>query len=329
MKKKIRAGVIGVGYLGRFHAQKYATLEGVELVGVSDSNSEQAAKVAQECGCGAYTDYQELLPLVDAVSIVVPTSLHHEVARDCLQRGLDVLLEKPMTVTLKEADDLIALAKRHKLILQLGHLERFNPAILAMEPLLDQPILIESHRVAGFKNRGVDVDVVLDLMIHDIDIILNMVKSPLSSILSVGAPVLTETTDVATARLAFSNGAVANITVSRVANEARREMQILQKNSTLVVDFAVPQITMTPFGERKEPLVQPESKVHSFARADALKTEIEHFLDHVRQRTEPAVTGRQGRQALQVALDIIAQIKEHQGTEVFEEYMRSRCRQNK
>ncbi len=328
--KKIRAGVIGVGYLGRFHAQKYALLEDVDLVGVSDSNALQAEKVAQECKCTAYTNYQDMLPLVDAVSIVVPTSLHHEVARTCLNKGLDVLLEKPMTVTLAEADELIALSDEKKRVLQLGHLERFNPAILAAKPLLTEPMLIESHRIATFKNRGVDVDVVLDLMIHDIDIILNIVNAPLKSLSSAGIPVITETTDIATTRLLFENGAIANLTVSRVAPETRREMRIQQAGSSLEIDFAAPKITVTPFDKDIQPITeQPTGNVHLFSEADALKTEIEHFLDHVRKRTAPAVTGRQGRKALQIALEVMAQIKEHQNNEVFQKYTRSRCIQNK
>ncbi|MGE4561255.1 MAG: Gfo/Idh/MocA family protein, partial [Desulfobulbus sp.] len=206
MSTTVKVGVIGVGYLGRFHAQKYAAMENVELVGVADADPERARLVASEVGARAYGDYRELLPQVEAVSIAVPTSLHHEVAKACLQAQVDVMVEKPITTTLGEADDLIALAKEQQRILQVGHLERFNPAVLAMQPLLTHPLFIEAHRIAVFKERGTDVDVVLDLMIHDIDIVLSIVKAPIVSILTAGSPVVTPHTDIANARLIFANG---------------------------------------------------------------------------------------------------------------------------
>ncbi|MCK5517514.1 MAG: Gfo/Idh/MocA family oxidoreductase, partial [Desulfobulbaceae bacterium] len=192
--KKIKVGVIGVGYLGKFHAQKYADLDSVELVGVADTDTDRGKKVAKECSCLFFPDYNELLPLVDAVSIVVPTISHFKVASKCIDSDTDILLEKPMTATLEEADKLIEMAARKKLLLQVGHLERFNPAVQAIEPFLTEPVFIESNRIATFKNRGVDVDVVLDLMIHDIDIILNIIKSPIKEIHTVGAPVVTPIT---------------------------------------------------------------------------------------------------------------------------------------
>lgn len=204
--KKIKAGVIGVGYLGRFHAQKYQALEDAELVGVADVDPDRGRQVAEECSCAHFTDYKALLKLVDAVSIVVPTSIHHQIASEALSAGVDLLLEKPMTITLAEADDLIGLAEKNQLILQVGHLERFNPAVLAMKPFLTTPVFIESNRISTFKQRGVDVDVVLDLMIHDIDIVLTIIDSPLKTIHTVGAPVVTNTTDIANARLIFENG---------------------------------------------------------------------------------------------------------------------------
>jgi predicted dehydrogenase len=235
--EKLKVGVIGVGYLGRFHAQKYAALADVELIGVADIDRQQVEKVAEDCDCRPFTNYLDLLPLVDAVSIAVPTSYHHKVAGECLDAAIDVLLEKPMTVTLEEADDLIQKADSKALILQIGHLERFNPAVQAMEPSLTTPVFIESHRIATFKNRGVDVDVVLDLMIHDIDIILNIVKSPIKTIHTVGAPVATANTDIANARLIFENGATANVTVSRISRTNVRQMRIFQPGSYINVDF--------------------------------------------------------------------------------------------
>ncbi|CAG36666.1 Gfo/Idh/MocA family oxidoreductase [Desulfotalea psychrophila] len=317
--KIIKAAVIGVGYLGRFHAQKYAALEGVELVGVVDPNGEQAKAVAEECSCKAFTDYHALLDLVDVVSIVVPTSSHYDVAHDCLQAGIDVLLEKPMTVTLKEADELIAIANEKNLILQIGHLERFNPAIIAMQPFLNKPVFVESHRVATFKNRATDVDVVLDLMIHDIDIILSIVQSPLESIHSIGAQLATKTTDIANARLVFKNGAAANVSVSRVSSGNSRKMRVFQQNSFINIDFASRVIAVTEFTSEKQQDVMPESTTTTkvFEQADALKSEIETFLGHTRSRSLPAVSGKEGRNALAVAQEVIAQVKATQQKPAF------------
>ena len=321
--KNIRVGVIGVGYLGRFHAHKYAAIPEVTMVGVADPDESQAAKVAKECGCQAFADYHQLLPLVDAVSIAVPTSLHCQVAGECLDRGIDVLLEKPMTVTLEEADLLIDKARAGNLILQIGHLERFNPALQAMEPFLTTPVFIESNRIATFKNRGVDVDVVLDLMIHDIDIILNIVKSPLKTIHTVGAPVVTGNTDIANARLIFENGATANVTVSRVSRTNVRKMRIFQPGSYLTVDFGNRRIMTIKLSRelRENGMPRQEVSLQSFADGDALKSEIISFIDHVRQRTQPAVSGIEGRRALEVALQVIAQNRELQQLELFRKVM--------
>lgn len=324
--KNVRVGVIGVGYLGRFHAQKYAALPEVTLAGVADLDNEQGKRVAAECGCPVFTDYREMLSLVDAVSIAVPTSLHCRVAGECLDQGIDVLLEKPMTVTLEEADLLIEKAKAKNLILQIGHLERFNPALQAMEPYLTTPVFIESNRIATFKNRGVDVDVVLDLMIHDIDIILNIVKSPLKVIHTVGAPVVTGSTDIANARLIFENGATANVTVSRVSRTNIRKMRIFQPGSYITVDFGNRRImTITLSKElRENGMPKQEVVLQRFTDGDALKSEIIAFVDHVRARTQPAVSGREGRRALEVALQVIAQNRELQQLDLFRKVMGDR-----
>jgi len=324
MGKTIRAGVIGVGYLGRFHAQKYAALEGVELVGVADTNSEQGRRVADECGCAYFSDYKELLPRVDAVSIAVPTSLHHKVGGDCLRAGVDILLEKPVTVTLEEADDLIAIAEEKSLVFQVGHLERFNPAVQAMGPFLTQPLFIESNRISVFKNRGVDVDVVLDLMIHDIDIILNIIKSPIKQIHTVGAPVATATTDIANARLIFENGATANVTVSRISRTNIRKMRIFQPGSYINVDFANRKVMTIHLKEELMESGMPKQAVEitSFTDGDALKSEIIHFVDNVRNRTRPSVSGHEGRRALAVAHEVMNQIRQHQQLEVFKDYFK-------
>ncbi len=321
--KNIKVGVIGVGYLGRFHAQKYAALEGVSLVGVADINVQQAEQVAGECSCRSFSDYQKLLPAVDAVSIAVPTPYHHQVAGECLDAGIDVLLEKPMTVTLQEADDLIARAKEKQLVLQIGHLERFNPAVQAMEPFLTTPVFIESSRIATFKNRGADVDVVLDLMIHDIDIILNIIHSPIKTIHTVGAPVATATTDIANARLIFENGATANVTVSRISRTNVRKMRIFQPGSYINVDFGNKKVMTIQLSEELLDSGMPKQLVElrTFADSDALRSEITSFVQHVRERTKPAVSGVEGRRALAVALQVMDQIKEHQQLDLFKNFL--------
>jgi len=321
--KKIKVGVIGVGYLGRFHAQKYAALDDVTLVGVADIDALQGQRVAGECQCRFFNDFLQLLPLVDAVSIVVPTSYHCSVAGVCLDLGIDVLLEKPMTVTLAEADELIDKAKKKQLILQIGHLERFNPAVQAMEPFLTTPVFIESNRIATFKNRGVDVDVVLDLMIHDIDIILNIVKSPLKTIHTVGAPVVTANTDIANARLIFENGATANVTVSRISRTNVRKMRIFQPGSYINVDFGNKRVMTIKLSEelRENGMPKQVVKLQTFADGDALKSEIISFIQHVRERSTPAVSGVEGRRALAVALQVMSQINELKSLELFKKVM--------
>jgi predicted dehydrogenase len=320
--KDIKVGVIGVGYLGKFHAQKYANMEGVTLVGVADTDQNQCENIASENNCTPYTDYKELLPLVDAVSIAVPTSLHHQVAGEVLAAGIDVLLEKPMTVTVEEADELIAIADEKKLVLQIGQLERFNPAVQAMEPYLTTPVFVESHRIATFKNRGVDVDVVLDLMIHDIDIILNIIKSPIEQMHTVGAPVATKNTDIASTRLIFENGATANVTVSRISQKNERKMRIFQPGSFINVDFGNRQVmTIKLSGDEIPESGMPKHDIafETFQDGDALLSEITTFVEHVRLRTKPAVSGREGRRALAVALQVMDQIKEHQKLELFQQ----------
>lgn len=309
MNNKVKVGVIGVGYLGRFHAQKYAAMEDVHLVGVADAGQERAQLVADECATNPFTDYRDLITQVDAVSIAVPTSLHHEVAKYCLHHGVDVMVEKPITTTLSEADDLIQLARKQQRVLQVGHLERFNPAVLAMQPLLTHPLFIEAHRIAVFKDRGTDVDVVLDLMIHDIDIILSIVNSPIVSILTAGTPVITKLTDIANARIIFQNGCTANITVSRISMENMRRMRIFQPGQYLSIDFGKKEIMtvrLKPGEQGGHPV--PDISKSRFMEQDALDLELRDFVKHVKNRTRPAVAGEEGRRALDVALQVVEQI---------------------
>ncbi|MCK9296222.1 MAG: Gfo/Idh/MocA family oxidoreductase [Desulfobulbaceae bacterium] len=311
--QKMRIGVIGVGYLGKFHAQKYAAMNDVELVGVADVSGEAARQVAQANRTKPFADYRELLRQVDAVSVVVPTPLHHQVASDCFAENVDVLLEKPMTVTLAEADDLIDKAEKGNRILQIGHLERFNPAIVAMQDYLTCPVFIESQRVHSFKPRGVEVDVILDLMIHDIDIILTVVPSPLESISTIGVPVVTKETDVAAAQLLFVNGCTANVSVSRVAHDNVRSLRIYQPGSSLTVNYATKEIKIIERLPGSTPEGYPNEKTahFCFTEQDALAAELTDFVSNVRLRQRPKVSGLEGRRALEVALQIINQIRDH------------------
>ncbi|MBE0596314.1 MAG: Gfo/Idh/MocA family oxidoreductase [Desulfuromonadales bacterium] len=307
MAEKLRAAVIGVGYLGRFHAQKYAALEEVELVGVADASAERATEVAAEIGTAAFTDYRPLLELVDLVSIVVPTQLHYPIARDCLAAGLHVLVEKPITQTVAEADELIGLAAERRLVFQVGHLERFNPAVLALQGVIRNPRFVESHRLAPFKPRGTDVNVVLDLMIHDIDIILNIVGSPVASVHSVGVPVLSDEVDIANARLQFENGCVANVTASRASREAMRKIRIFQDDAYISIDYQQRKIAILRKGGDGYPipgLPQVTMEEKSFAQGDALLEEIRAFVAAVRHGTPPVVSGEDGKRALELALEI-------------------------
>ncbi len=310
--KKIRVGVIGVGYLGRFHAQKYAAMTDVDLVGVADLDPNRAELVAKECGTVPFDNYLNLIQEVDAVSIVVPTVQHYQTALDCLNQGIDILLEKPMTVTLAEADELIRLAEDKQLILQVGHLERFNPAVLAVRPLLCNPLFIEAHRLSVFKNRSTDVDVILDLMIHDIDIILSMVDAPIENIHTVGAPVITQLTDIANARIVFENGCTANITVSRISLDNVRKMRIFQPGRYLAVDFGKKEVMAVRLKQENTDIPMPDITRNSFQEQDVLELELLDFVENVRQRKKPAVSGQEGRRALEVALLVIHQIKENQ-----------------
>lgn len=305
MSSRLRAAVIGVGYLGRFHAQKYAALPDVELVGVVDAHAATAERVAAELGVAAIAGVAELAGRVDLVSIASSTESHYAVARECLQLGLHVLVEKPITVTVAQADELIALAKARGRVLQVGHLERFNPAWLAVRDKVTQPVFIEAHRMAPFKPRGIDVSVVLDLMIHDLDLILPLVNSPIAELRASGVPVLTEGVDIANARLEFANGCVANITASRTSTASLRRMRIFQHHEYLSVDFGERKIS---FSRKRESLVEGEppidTDVYQQPAADALLTEIRAFVDAVKDGTPPAVSGEAGRAALAVALDI-------------------------
>ncbi len=306
MTSKISTAVIGVGYLGKFHAEKYASLPECHLLAVVDTNIAAAKSIADQLGVKPLTDYRDLLGHVDAVSIVVPTSLHFEVTMAFLNHGTHVLVEKPITASVAQAQKLIDLAAAQKLILQVGHLERFNTAILDLHRVLDQPLFIESHRLAPFKPRGTDVSVVLDLMIHDIDIILNIVGSSLQRIDASGAAVLSDAVDIANARLVFNNSCVANVTASRISMKTERKMRIFQQDAYISVDFQdrVLTIQRKGSGEMFPGIPNIDTERISYQEGDALKTEIEYFISAIKKGTKPVVSGEDGKQALEAAIQI-------------------------
>lgn len=315
--KPLRVGVVGVGYLGKFHAEKYARIEGVELAGVVDIIPDRAESIAKHFGTEPFSDYRDLIGQVDAVSVVVPTPLHSSISRDFLHNDVDVLIEKPMTETLEEADALIEIADSRGRIIQVGHLERFNPAVVALRQIVERPLFIESHRLhipkeaeRGEKVRGTEVDVILDLMIHDIDIILNFVKSEVDSIHAAGVPVVSPNVDIANARLVFENGCVANITASRISMKNMRKTRIFQKDTYVSVDYASREIVIIQRGGKGMPLPVPGMSLQrkSFEETDSLESELAAFVQSVRNREVPLVSGREGRNALRVALSIMDQI---------------------
>lgn len=303
--KKLKCAVVGVGYLGKFHAQKYTSLSDCELVAVVDVNAEAANGIAESYGAKAYTDYEQILGQIDAVSIVVPTSYHHAVAKEFLTAGAHVLVEKPITVTVAEADELIAIAKDRQLVLQVGHLERFNPAVLGLDKE-EKPLFIESHRLSPFNPRANDVSVVLDLMIHDIDIILALVDSELERIDASGTAVLTQGTDIANARLLFANSCVANVTASRISMKLERKMRMFRPSSYVSVDFQNRVLTKHKTGTKEMfpgiPEIVTEESV--FESGDALLEEIRHFVNCCQTGEKPLVSGEAGRRALETAIKI-------------------------
>ncbi|MBI4083126.1 MAG: Gfo/Idh/MocA family oxidoreductase [Candidatus Lambdaproteobacteria bacterium] len=310
MPRPLNVAVVGVGYLGRFHAQKYAALPQCRLVGVVDTDPRRAETVARELGVTAYTALDALLPQVDALSIVVPTGLHHQVGLVCLRAGKHLLLEKPVTATAAEAEELVALARTQGLVVQVGHLERFNPAFLACRPRIEQPQFIEAIRISSFLGRGVDVDVVLDLMSHDLDLVLSLVRSPLRDLHAVGVSLVTPRTDLANVRLMFENGCVANLTASRISTKAERTMRLFQRNRYMALDFAKPaaRIYGQEQGAPPPPPVRYREEHPALTKGDALLAEIASFVETVGRGGTPVVTGEDGLRVVAVAERIIGQI---------------------
>ena len=310
--QKVRTAVVGVGYLGRFHAQKYASLPAVELVAVVDASAGNREQVAAETGCRAVADYRDILGEIDAVSIATPTPLHYPIARHCLERGIHVLVEKPITTTLEEARSLVDTAARVGRVLQVGHLERFNAAILALAGTLGRPRFVESHRLAPFKERGTDVNVVLDLMIHDIDLIQSLVAAPIASIDAVGASVFSAGLDIANARIRYANGCVANTTASRVSMKMERKLRLFQDDAYISIDLQQKVLTIVrkPPAGADVPKGQVLIEERTYDQGDALKFEIEAFLRSIREGTPPVVTGEDGLRALETATRITQMVQD-------------------
>lgn len=298
----IRIAVIGVGYLGRFHAEKYAALPGVELVAVVDSDPATARRVGSALSVPWELDFRAVLPRVDAVSVVVPASAHHAITRECLLAGVDVLVEKPIALTVAEADEMIRLACQQGRLLQVGHLERYNPVAQALRRQIEDPRFIEGNRLAPYKGRATDTDVLLDLMIHDLDLLLHLVGQPIEHIEACGAPVLTEQLDIANARIRFANGAVANLTASRVSLKTERKLRFFQKSGYVSADFGSRRVTCVNVDRSTQPpTVVPSEQAFE---GDGLRDELSAFVDAVRTRRLPDVPGEDGRAALAAALAV-------------------------
>jgi len=303
---KIKVGVVGVGYLGKIHAEKYTHIPEAELAGVVDIDKVRCQEVAAQVNCRPFYHHRDLVGHVEAVSIVVPTISHYPITKDFLSAGVDVLLEKPITATVQEAQELNALAKEQGAIFQIGHLERFNGALAAMNGVVKNPLFIESYRLSPFSGRGTDVDVILDLMIHDIDIILSILGPDIESVEAVGTPLCSPHIDVAHAHIRFKGGCVAHISASRIAQERVRKMVILQNDSHLTVDYLKQSLMITRRGEKESEGMQVNEAVRE---TDPLATQLQAFVQSVRDRTPPLVSGEDGQRALEVALQIVAVIE--------------------
>ena len=309
MPDKLRVAVIGVGYLGRFHALIYSRMADVDLVGVVDADPARADEVAAEAGCAVFTCAEDLLGRVDAVSVVVPTTLHLDVSAPFLSQGIPVLLEKPIAATREDGAEIVRLAATHGAMLQIGHVERFNAGVMALAERISEPRYIEAQRMGGFVERATDVDVVSDLMIHDIDIILALVGSEIRHISAVGAAVLTEHVDIASARLEFANGAVANVVASRVSDKKTRRIRVFQPRRYLSLDFIDQTIDIAEprevEGSTRPEIARERVQVEPIKPLDL---ELAEFVRCVRERRPPLVDGRIGLEALEVALEVQARI---------------------
>ena len=308
-KKKIKVGVVGIGHLGNYHLQKYQKLENCEIIAVADISYEKAGRAAEIYQCTAFEDYRGMIGMVDAVSVAVPTIDHYKVAKDFLKAGVDVLIEKPICTTLEEIDELIELSQSKKIVLQVGFVERFNPAIMALGKVIQKPLFIESHRLHPFFERGIDVDVILDLMIHDLDIILEYVNSPVTSVEAVGVPILSDKIDIANVRISFASGCTANITASRISAKTMQKIRFFSPEGYHSVDCQKREILS--LGKIKNDsgqlqIVQNNIEVGSH---DPLEEEIRSFINAVVNRSKPLISGEDARKSLVLAVEILRKIK--------------------
>jgi predicted dehydrogenase len=304
---RLRAAVVGVGHLGRFHAEKYAANPGVELVAVVDVDESRARTVGEALGVPAYGDHRGLRGRVDCASVAVPTPAHFEVARDLLEAGIDVLVEKPLTTSVEEGKALLELAVRGGRVLQVGHLERFNPAMRALGGRVTEPRFIECQRLAQFGERGTDVDVVLDLMIHDVDVVLALAKDEPQEIRAAGVHILSAKEDIANVRLQFPNGCVANLTASRISTERVRKLRLFQPHQYLSLDYGRQDLAIFSVNDGR----QIGFEQAPVTKGEPLKLQLEAFLNSVETRVPPKCSGHSARQSLRVALAILDKIKEH------------------
>jgi predicted dehydrogenase len=310
---RVRIGVIGIGHLGNYHLQKYQQLSDCEIVGVVDTVEERSSKAAEIFNCDAFVDHRSLIDKVDAVSIAVPTGFHHEVAKDFLSEGIDVLLEKPIAVNLEQADELISIADSRGALLQIGFVERFNPAIEALEKVIGEPLFIEAHRLHPFFERGTDVDVILDLMIHDLDMILNFVKSPLKNVDAVGISVLSDNVDISNARITFQNGCVANVTASRVTGKVMQKIRFFGLEGYHSVDYGKRELVSLRRRIVEGGATEISANTVGVEDYDPLEREIRTFIQSVVTRSTPLVSGSEGRKSLELALRIVEAMNKGQG----------------
>ena len=314
MSRLLKVAVIGVGHLGKWHADKYAACADCELVAVVDTNAENAGAIAEKHAAATFTDYRDVIPLVDAISLVVPTSLHYKIGREFLEAGIHCLIEKPITESVEEAENLIRIADDKGLVLQVGHIERFNSVMLGIAEHMQQPQFLESTRLAPFTTRATDVSVILDLMIHDIDIILDLVDSPIARISASGISVLSDTIDIANARIEFENHCVANVTASRISRKRERKLRIFQKDAYLSADFQDKILAINRKGktDNAEGFKDITHEELAFEDNDALNLEVLDFVNAIKTGKRPLVNGEDGRRALQTAIAITTQIKGQQ-----------------
>ncbi len=313
MADKIKIAVIGVGSLGQAHARVCASLEQADLVAVCDTNEAQGRAIAERQGTRHIHDYRGLIGEVEAVSVAVPTINHHEVTCAFLDAGVHVLVEKPIARTLDEADEMIRIAESKNLVLQVGHIERYNPAFVALQRHIERPRFFEAHRMGIFTPRSLDIDVVMDLMVHELDIIASLVKSEVVKLDAVGIPILTPKIDLANARLEFANGCVANITASRVAGERLRKLRVFQPNEYYSLDYSEQRVTMLKLIPPQTAGTLPEIAAEGLPieKREPLLAEIESFITAVHSRTDPVVSGAEGRRALALAIEVLEKIKAH------------------